>query len=98
MAESAHVVIVNHALLLADIAVENRALPEYKYLVVDEAHHLEAAATDSLSFAIDRDELRRELEDLHKPGSRRPAGLLADVATRAKQSLPVDQGAAARST
>jgi len=93
IAESAHVVIVNHALLLADIAVENRALPEYKYLIVDEAHHLEAAATDSLSFAIDRDELMRELEDLHKPGSRRPTGLLADAATRAKQSLPVDQGA-----
>ena len=92
LAESAHVVIVNHALLLADIAVENRALPEYKYLVIDEAHHLETAATDSLSYSIDRFELSRQLEELYKASSRRPTGLLADVATRAKQSLPVDQG------
>ncbi len=92
LAESAHVVIVNHALLLADIAVENRALPEYHYLIVDEAHHLEAAATDSLSYSIDRFEMARQLEELHKPGSRRPTGLLADIATRAKQSLPADQG------
>jgi DNA polymerase-3 subunit epsilon/ATP-dependent DNA helicase DinG len=94
LAESAHVVIVNHALLLADIAVENRALPEYHYLVIDEGHHLEAAATDALSFEIDRDELQRALEDLHKGGSRRPTGLLADLATRARQSLPVEHSAA----
>ncbi len=92
LAQSAHVVIVNHALLLADIAVENRALPEYHYLIVDEAHHLEMAATDSLSYSIDHSEMMRQLEELHKPGSRRPTGLLADIATRAKQSLPVDQG------
>jgi len=34
-AEAAHIIIVNHALLLADIAVQNRALPDYKHLVVD---------------------------------------------------------------
>jgi len=31
-AQAAHVVIVNHALLLADIAAESRVIPEYKYL------------------------------------------------------------------
>ncbi len=51
-AESAHVVIVNHALLLSDVAAENHVLPEYKYLVVDEAHHLEARATEALSFDV----------------------------------------------
>jgi len=91
LAESAHVVIVNHALLLADIAVDNRALPEYHYLIVDEAHHLEAAATDSLSYSIDRFEMARQLQELHKPGKQRPTGLLADVATQAKQSLRADQ-------
>ncbi|MCS7059846.1 MAG: helicase C-terminal domain-containing protein [Anaerolineae bacterium] len=91
LAESAHVVIINHALLLADIAVENRALPEYRYLIIDEAHHLEMAATDSLSFSIDRLEMIRQLEDLHKPSGRRPTGLLADIATQAKHSLPANQ-------
>ncbi len=52
-AESAHVLVVNHALLLADIAAEGRILPPYGHLVVDEAHHLEEAATDQLSYRVD---------------------------------------------
>jgi DNA polymerase-3 subunit epsilon/ATP-dependent DNA helicase DinG len=63
-AEAAHVLIVNHALLLADVAVENRALPEYDYLIIDEAHHLEDAATDQLSFSISRTQLKRLLQDI----------------------------------
>lgn len=93
MAENAHVVIVNHALLLADVAVENKALPEYKYLVIDEAHHLEAAATDALGFVIDRDEVGRNLGDLAR-GGRRAAGLLSDIVTQARSALPPDQSGA----
>jgi DNA polymerase-3 subunit epsilon/ATP-dependent DNA helicase DinG len=94
LAESAHVVIVNHALLLADIAVENRALPEYHYLVVDEAHHLEAAATDSLAYRIDRDELLHQLSDLLSTSGRRATGLLAEITAFARQWLPVSQSGA----
>lgn len=94
LAESAHVVIVNHALLLADIAVENRALPEYHYLVVDEAHHLESAATDSLAFRIDRDEMLHQLADLLSTSGRRASGLLAEITAFARQWLPVTHGAA----
>jgi DNA polymerase-3 subunit epsilon/ATP-dependent DNA helicase DinG len=93
MAENAHVVIVNHALLLADVAVENKALPEYKYLVIDEAHHLEAAATDALGFVIDRDEVGRNLGDLAR-GGRKVAGLLSDIVTQARSALPPDQSGA----
>ncbi len=63
-AESAHVIIVNHALLLADVATENHVLPEYKYLVVDEAHHLEARATDALSFEASSSSLEQLLRGL----------------------------------
>ncbi len=94
MAESAHVVIVNHALLLADIAVENRALPEYRYLVIDEGHHLESAATDSLAYKIDRDELLRQLSELISTGGRRSSGLLVEISNYAHNRLPVAQGAA----
>ncbi|MBX7212410.1 MAG: DEAD/DEAH box helicase family protein [Thermoflexales bacterium] len=93
LAESAHVVIVNHALLLADVAVENKALPEYKYLVVDEAHHLEAAATDALGFTIDRDELGRNLGEIAR-GGRKPTGLTADIAAAARAHLPPEQSGA----
>ncbi|MEA4959986.1 MAG: helicase C-terminal domain-containing protein [Anaerolineaceae bacterium] len=63
-AEGAHIVVVNHALLLADAATENRVLPAYNYLIVDEAHHMEAATTDAMSFrlrAVDVSRLVREL-------------------------------------
>lgn len=63
-AQSAHLVVINHALLLADIATGSRVLPEYYYLVVDEGHHLEEATTNALSFKIsqmDLDRLMREL-------------------------------------
>jgi DNA polymerase-3 subunit epsilon/ATP-dependent DNA helicase DinG len=52
-AESAHILVVNHALLMADAATENRVLPEYRQLILDEAHHLEGAVTDQLSFRAD---------------------------------------------
>jgi ATP-dependent DNA helicase DinG len=63
-AENAHLLIVNHALLLADTATGNRVLPPFTYLVVDEAHHLESATTNAMSFrvrAMDITRLTREL-------------------------------------
>ena len=51
-AEAAHIIVVNHALLLSDMMVSNRVLPEYHHLIIDEAHHLEARATDQLGFAV----------------------------------------------
>ena len=40
-----HILVVNHALLLSDVVTNNRVLPEYKYLIVDEGHHIEDAST-----------------------------------------------------
>jgi len=53
-AEGAHVIVVNHALLLSDMLVSNRVLPEYHHLIIDEAHHLEARATEQSGFAVNR--------------------------------------------
>ncbi len=50
-AESAHILVINHALLLAAAAAETQVLPDFNYLIVDEAHHLEAAPpTDEFQF------------------------------------------------
>jgi len=46
-AREADVVIVNHALLLADADSGGAVLPEFKHLIIDEAHHLEEAATQA---------------------------------------------------
>ena len=51
-AESAHLVVVNHALLLTDAASSNRILPDYDTLVVDEAHHLEDQATAQFTVTL----------------------------------------------
>ena len=87
-AEAAHVLIVNHALLLADVAVANRALPEYDYLIIDEAHHLEDAATDQLSFSISRTQLKRSLQELGRLDRAKSDGVLADVVGRVRAHTP----------
>ena len=63
-AEQAHILVVNHALLLSDVITHNSVLPEYRHLIVDEAHHLEGAATQALSFEVTRGSLLRLLNDL----------------------------------
>ncbi len=47
-AEGANLIIANHSLLLSDVRVENRVLPAFGPLVIDEAHHLEESATAHL--------------------------------------------------
>jgi Rad3-related DNA helicase/DNA polymerase III epsilon subunit-like protein len=51
-AEAASIVITNHALLLADTAAGGQALGEHDALVIDEAHHLESAATEQLGVSL----------------------------------------------
>ena len=50
--ENASVVVANHALLLADMRMENSTLGEYKYLVIDEAHNLMASASKHLGSSL----------------------------------------------
>ncbi len=81
-AEGAHVIIVNHALLLSDMATENHVLPEYKYLVIDEAHHLEARATEALSFDASRSTLETMLRGL----ANERGGLIGNLAGSLRNS------------
>ena len=56
-AEQAHIVVVNHALLLSDLARGGGLIPEYQHLVIDEAHNLEDEATKQLGFSVSQDKL-----------------------------------------
>jgi len=88
-AEGAHLIVVNHALLLSDVAVENRVLPEYRYLIVDEAHHLESATTNQLSFEVNLRSVQRLLSELsQRLGPRRYTGYLAEVMARCRGGVP----------
>jgi DNA polymerase-3 subunit epsilon/ATP-dependent DNA helicase DinG len=76
-ADSTHLIVVNHALLLSDMVVGNQVLPEYKHLIVDEAHHLEARATEALSVEVRQKAIEALLNEIG--GSR--AGLLGGFGT-----------------
>ncbi|MBO0703246.1 MAG: hypothetical protein J2P38_09965, partial [Candidatus Dormibacteraeota bacterium] len=80
-AEESDLVIVNHALLLADAQLEGGLIPEYQHLVVDEAHHLEQAATDGLRAELDRSALTGLLDRLASVGEdgARRRGLIPDL-------------------
>jgi DNA polymerase-3 subunit epsilon/ATP-dependent DNA helicase DinG len=62
-AQSAHILVVNHALLLTDVAAGYRVLPEYDHVIIDEGHHLEAATTDALSFRLTQFDLDRLIRE-----------------------------------
>ena len=86
-AEAAHVVIINHALLLADIVTENNVLPRYEHLIIDEAHHLEDATTTALSQNVDHAGFVARLRELAPTsGEAKSVGLLADAATAVRNS------------
>jgi ATP-dependent DNA helicase DinG len=75
-ASSADIVVVNHHLLFADLAVRRAqgnysapaVLPYYRRLVLDEAHNLEEAATQHLGATVSRRGLFRVLRRLEHRG------------------------------
>jgi ATP-dependent DNA helicase DinG len=87
-AQSAHLVITNHALLLADVILRSSGaavLPDYACLVVDEAHRLEDAATDQLSYRVSLGRLRGLVGELYAPG-RRTGALTGAVMSKSVDS------------
>ena len=75
-AEVADIVVVNHALLLADAEIGGGLLPEFQHLVIDEAHHLEEAATRGLRQEVDGPGLQALIERL---GDKTQPGLLSEL-------------------
>lgn len=61
---SAHILVVNHALLLSDVATGSKVIPEYQYLIIDEAHHLESATTSAMSFRLSQQDFERMLKEV----------------------------------
>lgn len=67
-AEAGRLVIVNHALLVADALSGGMVLPEADLLVVDEAHNLEPQAMEMIGTAASEAAVRRDLEEAAKMG------------------------------
>lgn len=71
---AAQILIVNHALYMADVALRMagaRYLPAHRVAVFDEAHHLERTATEHLGLRLSAATLRWHLRRLHPRNSAR---------------------------
>jgi predicted DnaQ family exonuclease/DinG family helicase len=79
-AENAHLVVVNHALLLSDSGGEGSILPEYERLVIDEAHHLEDQATSQFGMTIQELSLPELVDTFLRMDGPVVAGLLPEAA------------------
>ena len=81
-AEQAHIIVVNHALLMSDMVFEG-LIPEYSTVIIDEAHHLEEAATNQFGFELPQGEFERIWE---------PAGRLCLGVRQALADLELESG------
>lgn len=89
-AAEADVIVVNHHLLLSDVAVRRTTgnwddaavLPAYKRLVVDEGHHLEDAAAAHLGTSVTRRTLQRAFGRLDRKGKGLLGALVAKLGER----------------
>src|SRR5205814_3270657 len=90
-AETADLIVINHALLLADVEVGGGLLPEFDHLVIDEAHHLEEAATRGLRQEVDGPGLIALLERLvRRDDNGRTDGLLDELQRQPHLGASVD--------
>ena len=99
-AAEAHLVIANHALVLAEATNPGSGiLPAYARLVLDEAHNLEGIATEYLSLELSVGALSRILNRLSRVKRIRrgsPGGLLAAIGRQLQKGVLVGSGGAAR--
>lgn len=62
-AEEAHVIVVNHHLFFADLALRGnyhtRAIPDYDFVVFDEAHLIEEIATDHFGYKVSNSQFKK---------------------------------------
>jgi len=63
-AAAAHLVVVNHALLLSNMQVDGSILPDFDYLIIDEAHNLEQEATHQFGFRVSQTTVEELVERL----------------------------------
>lgn len=79
-ANRAHILVVNHHLLFADLAVQAAGadvavLPRYHHIVFDEAHNIDDIATDYFGVGITRAGVARIIRRLYGQVDSKPVGL-----------------------
>ena len=78
--ERADIVVANHALFFSDLVIREEGasiLPDYKFVVIDEAHNIEHVAEDHFGINISNHKIRYLLDGLYNPRTHR--GILAHM-------------------
>ncbi|MCH8119595.1 MAG: DEAD/DEAH box helicase [Planctomycetes bacterium] len=76
--DKADIVVANHALLFSDLILKEEGvsiLPDYRFVVIDEAHNIEHVAEDHFGINISNHRIRFLLDGLYNPRTHK--GLLA---------------------
>jgi ATP-dependent DNA helicase DinG len=76
--DNADIIVANHALMFSDLLLKSRGtsvLPDFKYVVIDEAHNIEHVAEDHFGINISNFTVKFLLDALYNPRTRK--GLLA---------------------
>jgi len=77
-ARFADIVVVNHALFFLDLAIGGGLLPQYDFVVLDEAHQCERYATSALTASLSQASVGRMMRRLHRTYTI-PAGYDAEM-------------------
>ncbi|MDF2630923.1 MAG: ATP-dependent helicase [Symbiobacteriaceae bacterium] len=88
-ARDADLMVLNHAMLFADINTGNEILPAYRHLILDEAHHVEDVATNALGIRLENWEIFSALIHLFRSAGQ---GFLPTL----RRKIPPEQRIAAR--
>jgi len=76
--ENSDIIVANHALLFSDLALRQEnvsVLPDYKYLIIDEAHNIENVAQEHFGIDISQWRVNFLLHSLYNPATKK--GFLA---------------------
>ncbi|MHC4203048.1 MAG: ATP-dependent DNA helicase [Planctomycetota bacterium] len=86
--ENADIIVANHALLFSDLVLKEQGvslLPDYKFVVLDEAHNIEHVAEDHFGIDLSNKRVKFVLDNLYNPRTHR--GLLSHTDARAAIDL-----------
>jgi len=80
-AQAADLLIVNHSLLLSNVKTGDAILPEYHYLIIDEAHHLENEGIKQFTETFSLAEFQKKINQFQKKkeGYKKSSEVLTDV-------------------
>lgn len=86
--ESADIIVANHALMFSDLIIKEQGasiLPDYNYIIIDEAHNIEHVAEDHFGIDVSSYRIKLLLDILYNPRTQR--GLLAF--TKAEKAVEI---------